>query len=438
MTSRRQVVQFFLMAPLAVRAATPQAPVITAIDGIPTGNTVPPNNIPAVLGQVSLDNLPTSAGPNKAAYTALNVRAMGAGESFADPVTGVRTVKLSSNGRPGSSQYFNFYSTLGLQISQPWGNGDQYTIAFGSTGNTVYLCDYQRGGTSSNYRTCPASEGRFAFSRLKGQERIMYIYTGSQLRRYDVGANAYADSGRFPIQWAGQSTWLQLNAAETWATMTGNGGVSALRLADGTVRTRSISGLDEIYSGYNDVALINAGSSSQVWNLNSDTLAPVRMPTSGFSRIFHTPSMRGYWLAVDSNYGNGVMPYTRISEDGSSSATFNQSGYWGQLHMSGHWWAQPEGTGQYMLRSNWSSMSSGWAASEEYGIYFVRCNDGLKRVLGHSYSETKQSGTNSGGTDSYRAQPHATQSTDGKLVMFTSNMLDGPRLDVFVMEVPVA
>jgi hypothetical protein len=423
--------QLLLLAPLAARAATPKAPVVTTIDGQAVN--------PPLGSNINLGALPTTAGPNTSAYQALNVRAMAAGTSFSDPVTGVRTVKLTSNGTPGSAHYFNQYATLGLQISQSWGaNDNNYTLMFQS-GGTIHLVDYQRGGSTSNYRTLQGGgEGRVAFSRLPGQERIAYVFSGSQLRKYDTSTGASVDSGGFPRAWSGANNWLQLNAKETWATMVStSGGVTALRTTDGLVRTQSLSGVDEIYSGYNNVALINRGSNSQVWNLETNALSPVVLPTSNFSRIFHTPSMRGYWGAIDSNTGNGIMPHTRIGENGVGSAVFTRQSYWGQMHMCGHWWDQPEGSAQYLLYSNWSNDSK-WTASQRYVIGFVRCSDGEQRILGHSYSDAEQSGTRSNGTDNYRAQPHATQSTDGKLVMFTSNMLDGPRLDVFVMEVPTS
>jgi hypothetical protein len=429
MVTRRLLTKLLVLAPLCALAATPKAPVVTSIDGV----SVQPD--PA--STINIAALPTTAGPNTSAYQTLNVRAMAAGASFADPVTGVRTVKLTANGTPSSAQFWNQYATLGLQISQSWGtNGANYTLMFQS-GGTIHLVDYRLGGTTSNYRTLPnGTEGKVAFSRLAGQERIAYVLSGSQLRKYDTGSNAWADTGGFPRAWSGTGQWLQLNANETWATaLSSGGGVTALRTTDGTVLTQSMSGVDEIYGGYNNVALINAGSNSRVWNLDTNTLSAVTLPSSNFSRIFHVPSLRGFWAAIDSNSGNGVMPITRIGENGVGSATVSRPSYWGQLHMSGHWWAQPAGTAQYLLYSNWDNSSS-WTASQRYVIGFVRCSDGEQRILGHSYTEAQQSGTRANGTDNYRAQPHATQSTDGKLVMFTSNMLDGPRTDVFLMEVP--
>ena len=67
---------------------------------------------------------------DQTAYDALNVDLMAAGESFADPVTGVLTTKITDSTTPVSSpDWVAYYSTLGLQISQAWGAGkDKYTL----------------------------------------------------------------------------------------------------------------------------------------------------------------------------------------------------------------------------------------------------------------------------------------------------------------------
>ena len=125
------------------------------------------------------------------------------------------------------------------------------------------------------------------------------------------------------------------------------------------------------------------------------------------------------------------MPLHRINEDGSHSQVSTFQGYYGQWHNCGHW-KQSAGLDQYMLYSMWSAPSNGWTSSLQYALVFARCDNGSTAVLGHHYSVLPPSTT-----DIYWSQPHATQSTDGRIVLFGSNMLNGPRLDVFLMEVPV-
>jgi len=253
MFNRRQVAQFMLIAPFAARAVkaqTPGEPVLQSTNGV----TVPGSNI-------NLGLLPAVAAPNPTAYTALNVPGMAAGKAFSDPVTGTRTVKVTANGTPSSAQFCTIYATQGLQISQPWGpNLNQYTLAFCNTGAAVYLCDYTLGGTTTNYRSGPGGAGRVAFSRLAGQAQMMYVASGSQLSLYNTATNKTANTGIFPITWSTNSSpncWLQLNQSETWATglNPSASAVTAVNTATGKVITQALSGIDEMYSGYNDVAL---------------------------------------------------------------------------------------------------------------------------------------------------------------------------------------
>jgi hypothetical protein len=437
MLNRRQLTQFLLaapFAPLAVRAQTPGEPVLRTTNGI----TVPGSNI-------NLGLLPAVAAPNLAAYTALNVGGMAAGKAFSDPVTGTRTVKVTANGTPGSGQFCTIYSTQGLQISQPWGaNHDQYTIAFISASSaSVYLCDYTLGGTTTNYRAGPGAAGRVSFSRLAGQAQIMYVQSGSQLSRYNTATNSSANTGIFPIAWSTDSSpncWLQLNQAETWATglSPNDSAATAVNTTTGKVITQPLTGIDEIYSGYNDVALINCDSGGRgatagyVWNLATNTLTSLGLPFGDLPTVNHLPSMRGFWIAADSMTGLGSMPLYQIKEDGSHTKVSNLQGYYGQYHACGHW-KQSAGLDQYVLYSMDDAPSNGWTPSLQYAMVFVRCDNGSTRVLGHHYSVLPPATTNS-----YWSQAHATQSPDGRIVLFGSNMLNGPRLDVFLMEVPVS
>ncbi len=434
MLNRRQVTQLLLAAPFAARAQTPGVPVLQSING----TMVPGSNI-------NIGALPAVAPPNPAAYTALNVPGMTAGTAFSDPVTGTRTVKVTASGTPTSGQFCTIYSTQGLQISQPWGpNLNQYTLAFINDSNAeVYLCDYTVGGSTTNYRNGPGGAGRVSFSRLAGQAQIMYVQSGSQLSKYNTATNSTANNGIFPIAWStdtGPNCWLQLNQAETWATglNPNDSAVTAVNTATGKVITQTLTGIDELYSGYNNVALINCdsggsgASAGYVWNLDTNTLTSLGLPYGNMGTVNHVPSMRGFWIAIDSITGLGTMPIFQINEDGSHAQISKLQGYYGQYHSCGHW-KQSAGLDQYILYSMDDAPSSGWTTSMQYGLVFVRCDNGSTAVLGHHYSVLPPTTTNS-----YWSQAHATQSTDGRIVLFGSNMLNGSRLDVFLMEVPVS
>ncbi len=375
------------------------------------------------------------------AYDALNVPAMRAGQSFSDPVTGVRTVKVTDSRTPqgGDGNWVVFYSTLGLQISQPWGpNWDQYTLIFHSPTGSPHLVDYQLGGTTSNYRAAPAGEGRTSFARTPGNERILYVQTGSQLRRYDTASDSYADTGRFPYSWRTLSNgqaWLTVNKDETWATAVqslNSATATALNLRTGAVQTRVFPGLNELAIGSGDVAWVIAGQ-QKVWNLDSNTIEDVNLPPRA-PRLSHTATLDGFIHYFDYAAGGGIWPAYRIFDDNSRTGFPAIEGYWSDTHSSGHWWDVPSGKDPYSLQSHSGSPRSSDTASWEFGLIFVNTRTSAKRVLGHHYS-IKPSGI-PGAASSYYDESHATISNDGKIVLFTSTMNRRSRRDVFLMEVP--
>lgn len=431
MFNRRQLTHCLLAAPFVMGVSKP--------------NRGPPNRRYAdTLGgtTINLDTLPRLAAPNPAAYAALKVRSMAAGTAFNDPVTRVRTVKVTADGTPVAGQFCTIYSTQGLQISQPWGrNLDRYTIAFIDMQGSVHLCDYILGGTTSNYRAGPSGAGRVSFSRGIGKAQLMYVQSGAELSRYDTAANTVANSGIFPIMWStdrGANCWLQLNQTESWATALNSDGtaVTAINTTTGKVISQNLAGIDELYSGYDDVALINcdgtgvASPSAYVWNLDTNEVGSIGLPFGVMGKISHVPSMRGFWVATDTVTGGGVMPLYLIGEDGTHSQSSSFQGYYGGWHSCGHW-RQTAGPNQYALYSMWGAPEQGWTKSLEYALVFARCSDGSTATLGHHYSRIPAAATHP-----YWSQPRATQSSDGRLVLFGSNMLDGPRLDLFLMEVP--
>lgn len=383
-------------------------------------------------GNADVTLLPTISSPNETAYTALNVRAMAAGTVFSDPSTSTRVVKLTASGSPSSAQFYPQYSTMGLSISQPWGaGGDQYTIALLGSAGTNYLVDYQIGGTISNVRSFPGNEARFSFARSAGNERVIYIATGTQLRRYNTQTNTYQDTGLFPYTWNATS-WLQFNADDSYATGMPAAGstITALRLSDGTVLSHgSQTSLDEIYSGYGNVALVNRGeTSSQLWNLDTDSFTGYSRPNSNFGPS-HAPALRGFWMLGDSNTGGGFIRWARTYPDNTSGSSMSQAcGYWNQWHSSGFWWNQTAGNSQWFMTSYWQN---GVTANLEYGLVYINSGNASCRFLGYHYSQSPATTT-----DDYWSQPHATISVDGKITVYGSNMLDGPRIDAFLVETP--
>src|SRR5215467_13259577 len=98
MLNRRRFTQLLLTAPFAARAGTSRE---QSANGLTESGS-----------KIDLRSLPAVAAPNPTAYRALNVPRMAAGRAFSDPVTGTRTVKLTSYGTPATTQFQSIYSTL--------------------------------------------------------------------------------------------------------------------------------------------------------------------------------------------------------------------------------------------------------------------------------------------------------------------------------------
>ncbi len=400
--------------------------------------------VSAPSGNLDLSGLPSSASANTAAYTALNIPSRSAGYVFSDPATGLRHTKLTSNGTPNAGQSYPWYSTYGLQISQAWGtNRDKYTISYTNTSSVSQLLDYQLGVGPSNYRTGPSvlNDGRVAFSKLAGEEQILLYMTNTGLARWNTATNAAANIGLFPYTWTGLTSayqWFQTNHDQSWVTCSSQSLTRglALRLSDGLVRNTGVkSGLNEMYSGYNNVAFLNRGATaSEMWDLDTDTYTTYSRTNSNFF-VVHVPNMKGYWVVFNSNSG-GNLRWARQNENGSSDGEVIGAGYWGQIHNSGHW-ENGSGPDQYFLNSCWD-YSAGWATQNmRYSLNLFEARNFTRKCLGHHYSQAANGvNTNAGGTNGYWSQPHANQSIDGKLVIYGSNMLDSARIDLFALELP--
>jgi hypothetical protein len=299
---------------------------------------------------------------------------------------------------------------------------------------------------------------------------MLYVASGSYLLAYDTATSAWVTTppssawkvttvsgvgsvAAIPWPTDGEPCWLQVSSDEKFATATHAGNVTALDLTTGAIVTQSETGLDEIYGSYGGYAFVNndAGGVDQIWNLITNTVVTLATVPNGVVPS-HLPSMNQFWLALDTNHGAGTMPLYLIGYDNTITTSPSTQFYWGQFHLSAHW-QQPAGaSNQWVLFSADTDKTSGDTAAIQWNNLFVNAGTAKGYVLGGHYSCSGQStgalsstacdipGAMSpygvGGANAYWSQAHTTQSTDGRLAMFTSNMLNTDRDDVFVQEVP--
>ena len=384
---------------------------------------------------------------------------MSAGAVFSDPVTGVRTVKLTDESTDVVNRdWVSMYSTMGLAISRPWGpNLDQYTIAFHgfSNNNAITLfCDYQLGGTTSNYRPAPNGEGRMAFARSDGNAQILYYVDGVTLRRYNTAIDADANTGIFPIPWVTDNsgnTWLNTNFDDTWAAGHDGGAnntiATALNMVTGQVLTRPADpAQNEPYMGSGKTVFLNIGSNKPpnvfdaVWNLETDIVELMNFPTGWLGTSHSAVPLGNVIYHHDIRAVANGFQFVLIDENNVVGPIVPNPGYWSDTHSCGYWWDIPTSTNPQILYSHDASPGTFDEPTWEMTLMLIDTVTGFKHIVGHHYS-VLPSGITSPGYASpiqYYDESHAHISHDGKLIIYTSSMNQTIRHDAFIMELPRA
>src|SRR6266699_2596390 len=279
-------------------AITVQAP-------LPAGSVADPTLLPVASGQL----------PNVAAYTALNVPGQPAGFSYNDPVTGVRVWKVTSATTPmANGSAGHDYADGSNSVSRGWGpNNNTHTLVFGvPQGSANYwLVDFTGGVGCSNIRTLQDQPNRdlgASFASVAGQERILYIISGSRLVRFNTATMALKNTGFFPVN-LGQTAWgwLQQDKSDTWfvGMVVNNQVLFAFNAQTGqyftyTDATGLGSGRMEprLERDGRYAILENAQTTVKLWDLSTNTLGPTQTIATPF---FHNADLRGHWISVNAN-----------------------------------------------------------------------------------------------------------------------------------------
>jgi hypothetical protein len=381
-----------------------------------------------------------SQGPQLAAYDALNVRSLAAGQSYLDPRTGVRVYKLTSSTYPAAaSMWGGDYAEAGDEISLPH-TGDTRTVLVYDWSGAWYLIDFTPGVGVSNARRltgamAPASDICFTFSNNPATPYYAYVLNGSQLVRFDIRTMTLAPGNGFPLSDTGVYWLHQSKNDEFFVWMRGSLAVG-YEPSTGTRKTYNGSGfMDEPrIDREGRYVAISSGSSFKVWDWQTNTISWQNTTTNAFS---HNASLRRRWIWVDVN-AEYPPPY-RMADPSTpnSMRDFGAPAHGHEHYINGNW-VQPT-TGfddQWALASTpcelEPSFMDGWLAPG--GMIYMTIN-GERRLLGHPYNDVGLSAcdTNAG----YVRRSFVKQSPDGKYVRFVSNMHNrGGRSDVFLVEVP--
>jgi hypothetical protein len=428
----------------AIRAGT--ADIIASLGGVEARvtltvtNSTPdpdpdPDPPPPVGGIVDPTLLPAATGQRPVAGT--YGRSLAAGQTYLDPHTNVRVLKLTSASVPDNNggQYHG-YSEGGPIISQPWvgTDGHTYYTAFIAGG---WLVDIRYDTfVSSNWRRVPIDgEINWAFSLNPATPRIAYYVDDGNdrtIHRYNTATNQNENSGIFPYtpRAAGSGlTWLQVNLNDQWLVgmFNGNATVIAVRLSDGLERSYPTSfhgGIDtdepHIDREFPVVYISTNDEQNVVVNLETNTVVQETDPNF-VDAADHAAPLRGKVVAIQYQVP-GI-----VSADRNGTVrievTPSPTDWAGDWHMAGQWvFNNPN---NYFVIDQW--LRDGNFPIRRGMIGFVSLAGDMRVIVAH---DATGSGYDTGG------QPHPTLSPDGKLLMWTSNMNGSARYDIFVARIP--
>jgi len=397
------------------------------------GDTADPTLLPVATGQAQ----------NSGAYNALNVPGMAAGTSYLDPVVGTRVYKCSNPAfTPGDDNQPPHYAEFGPHVSCPWihpvTGRTMYTLStLGQfAGGRLIDFDYTLAltgavGVVSNWRTTPWDELEMGFSFNLSTPRICYYSAGGPVTRFDTGTMAAANTGFFPgPTLADREFMLDKNDAWFVGKTTPDEVVRTWNSQTNQSQNWGVSG--------NEPKLDRNGG----YIYSVETSTDYRQGSLAAGPPWTNPFPADWGASHEATPGNGLLMAADPTTGGGSTLerwdpvtlTRTYLGTGGQgcwAHGAGQW---VHGNGAGLLMWVPSSIYDP-CGSLSLAIGYFRFNDTNLtnvRLLCHHYSDAQ------GGLD-YFAQPHATPSPDGKIILFGSNMLvTSGRVDSFVALVPTS
>ncbi len=405
-----------------------------------TAGATPPPPPPPANGTADPAALPAAVvgspvAPQVSAYTALNVPGMSAGQSYVDPATGTRVVKLTDAtwgtgqlgpdyahhgrvGRNSGTRYpFLVYNPGG---SRSWTVGEFDLATLRSTKKFTWT-----GGTQIRNELCAA------FSST--QPMILYGYgSGNVLHKYDVSGSTPVEltGGGFPKSFAGHAhgesnnAWFAVSADDRWfLIMMGQGGpwVVVWDSQTDTFYETSESGLDQPGLDPNGRYVFFKGT-ERVWDpvtgtktaMSVDLLSPTHMSVT-----------RGYAFGGESNAPDNSRWYRVNLATG--AVQFAPTRF---LHASqnnaGGWMDQPSDGTEWVLQNNTAGGGAGASLNRAIGVF--RLDGSSFRTLVNTY--------NAGDGSYYGDYSWPSFSPDGRVVYYKSDMNGSGHQDAFMALLP--
>ncbi|MBA2543481.1 MAG: hypothetical protein H0V17_27815 [Deltaproteobacteria bacterium] len=395
----------------------PGTPVRTEIDA-PTTFTGPradPQQLPLANGQPESATAPAAS--------------LAAGDSYVDPVTGVRIWKLTDATSPATNLAARSErQSGGAQVSAAWSD-TRHTIYVvideGAGLGGRYLIDLERGlGIGNARRLGPGGEDSLAFTTDPvNPQRALIADDQARLHLVDTATGATLDPTPFP-----------LTDVYTLPSVSAGGRVVVAQSLDTGYLTldtatnqeaRLVTGADHVPAIDHEGLFITPAISelSQLWRIGDATTTDWKPPTGDFQAAV---GVSGGFVSVDVDTG-GDMTFYFSDPTTRTHQVFGSYGAYDAVILASQWiQTDVPLTAQWVLYTTTEQgFDQGTRLDDAIGLLQL---DGELRLLLHHY------GPNNPG---YYEQPRASLSPDGRMVVFTSTMGTG-RTDVYAAEVPLS
>jgi uncharacterized protein YjdB len=377
----------------------------------------------------------TAQGPLTAAYDALNVPGLAAGSWYLDPTTGVKIYKLTSATFPTSaSSWYHDYAEGGDEVSLPY-NGNTRAVLV--NGNGYWLVDFTPGVGVGNARrltgsVAPCADMAFTFSSNPATPYYAYVSNCSSVQRIDIRTMTAAPGNGWPVNNETNAGWLHQSEGDVFFTWLRGTVVVGYEPSTGTLKTRTVANVDQPQINRNSsVRQVAINTQPQegllLWDFTQNAIICTAPGSAGGGPQFnHMGALRDRWIGLNwntpapHNY-HQYLPDCSTQNLGSPASA-------NDYYANGSWNQHPASLDdQWALFSTQGGLvppGSGYLAPG--GMIYVTAS-GKHRLLGHPYDTS----TN------YWGLSFVKQSSDGRYVMFISDMNGSPRTDVFLVVVPV-
>lgn len=383
-------------------------------------------------------------------------RTLNAGQTYADPLSGVTVLKLTDSTHPAANAGMRHgYATSGPRISQPWTSAGKrwYTIAIDADEYLVDVCWDDL--TITNWRVfTQGSDTRVAFSLDPATPRIMYAIDSANKRinRWDTsptGVPTLANTGHWPWNIAATGTtvnWINTQIGDAYVSCQVESSkiivcfIVATGVEIACSQVRSGVALDEHHMDLRDPIIYISqntadNKSNMPWRLDTDTLNTTPNVGNDADQDDHVAPGYGFVVGTANVVtGTGGAFLYRGLADTNAHIVTTINGYHGgnnDSYTNSDWCIELRGAG---------AEADTWHTTDRFinDDTGAKIRKGMMAWVKNDGSEVRILGAHDSTTPGYDQYPKLRMSPDGRFAMWTSDMNGTARTDIFIAKMPVS